>query len=159
MTIRTISSDIVYRMKSEDAKDFSIRLRSALQDAGVRTSPTVVANIFNQKYWGKSITSHTVRSWLVGTSIPMQDKLVILSEWLKISPQELRFGLAKGESPYYRGQEMETELSKLTLQDREMLRLYLPLPPAQKNMVREVVESLSIVAGLKKNSIESSRQR
>ena len=41
-------------MKRQDVMDFSVRLRSALQDAGVRPSPTIVANIFNQKYWGKS---------------------------------------------------------------------------------------------------------
>ena len=131
-------------MKSEDAKDFSVRLLSALDDAGVRKSATVVANIFNQKYWGKSITSHTARSWMVGTSIPMQDKLVVLSDWLKLSPHELRFGLEKGDS---------SEFGSLNLQDREMLRRYIPLSPTNKNMVREIVDALSTVASLKKNNV------
>jgi hypothetical protein len=144
-------------MKSEDAKYFSARLLSALDDAGVRKSATVVANIFNQKYWGKSITSHTARSWMVGTSIPMQDKLVVLSDWLKVSPQELRFGLEKGESAEFRTNESNSEFGSLNLQDREMLRRYIPLSPANKNMVREMVVALSTVASLKKNNVEPPR--
>ena len=144
-------------MKNEDAKYFSVRLLSALDDAGVRKSPTIVANIFNQKYWGKSITSHTARSWMVGTSIPMQDKLVVLSDWLKVSPQELRFGLEKGESAEFRTNENNSEFGSLNLQDREMLRRYIPLSPANKNMVREMVVALSTVASLKKNNVAHPR--
>ena len=71
---------------------FSERLRLALQGVGVRPSPTLVANEFNLRYWGKSITSHTARNWLLGKSIPTQDKLRVLADWLHVSPDELRYG-------------------------------------------------------------------
>lgn len=145
-------------MKREDAKDFSHRLHNALQDAGVRASPTVVANIFNQKYWGKSITPHTARSWLVGTSIPMQDKLVVLSDWLKVSPQELRFGIDKTMSSAHVAREGDELTDRLNLQDREMLRRYLQLPPPYKNVVREVVEAFSTASSSKKKT-ESKNNR
>ena len=137
-------------MKSEDAKDFAVRLRSALQDVGVRASPTVVANIFNQKYWGKSITSHTARSWLVGTSIPMQDKLVVLSEWLKINPQELRFGLSKVDTELQFGCKAQPIIDLLNMQDREMLHRYLQLPPSTRAMVREVVDAFATANDFRK---------
>ena len=71
---------------------FSERLRLALQGVGVRPSPTLVANEFNLRYWGKSITSHTARNGLLGKSIPPQDKLRVLADWLHVSPDELRYG-------------------------------------------------------------------
>ncbi len=146
-------------MKREDAKDFSHRLHNALLDAGVRASPTVVANIFNQKYWGKSITPHTARSWLVGTSIPMQDKLVVLSDWLKVSPQELRFGIDKSVSSEQIAREGDEIADRLNLQDREMIRRYLQLPPPYRNVVREVVEAFAAASSSKKkNDSKNNRE-
>jgi hypothetical protein len=71
---------------------FADRFRAALKDAGVRVSATVVANEFNLRYWGEGISSHAARNWLMGVSIPKQDKLLVLSKWLKISPEGLLFG-------------------------------------------------------------------
>ena len=137
-------------MKSDDAKEFSLRLRTALQDANVRPSPTIVAHIFNQKYWGKSITSHTARTWLVGTSIPMQDKLIVLSEWLKVSPQELRFGIDKSSAAMLAVREGDDLSNHLNLQDREMLRRYLELPQQHKNIIREMIDAFATVVSAKR---------
>ena len=49
---------------------FADRLRRALAAAGVRPSPTVVANEFNLRHWGRSITPHTARNWLLGQALP-----------------------------------------------------------------------------------------
>ncbi len=128
----------------EEAQAFSERLKQALEAAGVRPSPAVVAGEFNLRYWGKSITPHTARAWLVGVAIPMQDKLRTLSEWLQVSPDELRFGpraggavLAREPSPLER---------RLNLQDREMLAQYLSLPPGRRKTVQEVVAALGAAA-------------
>ena len=77
---------------AEEAQAFSERLKQALEAAGVRPSPTVVASEFNLRYWGKSITAHAARNWLIGVSLPKQDKLRVLSDWLRISPNDLLFG-------------------------------------------------------------------
>lgn len=120
---------------------FSTRLRQALQDAGVRASPTVVAHEFNLRYWGKSITPHTARNWLIGRSIPMQDKLRVLAEWLQVSPEELRFGLPTGQ---FKLEESDRRIAELSMQDREMLRSYLALTPEERKTVRDVVAALSV---------------
>lgn len=122
---------------AEEAAAFSDRLRQALESAGVRPSPAVVAREFNLRYWGKSITAHTARAWLAGVAIPMQDKLRTLSEWLHVNPEELRFGLQNAV------QAQEPEASYLGLQDREMLAQYLRLPPADRRTVQEVVAALA----------------
>ena len=63
---------------------FTERLRLALKGVGIWPSPTVVANEFNLRYWGKSITSQTARNWLLGKSIPMQDR-EMLARYLTLS--------------------------------------------------------------------------
>ena len=81
-----------------ETEAFAQRLRRALEVCAVRVSPTVVANEFNFRYWGRSITPHTARNWLLGKSIPTQDKLRVLSDWLQVSPDELRFGRPLGQT-------------------------------------------------------------
>ena len=66
----------------KEPNKFADRLRAALTDAGIRVSATVVANEFNLRYWGEGISSHAARNWLMGVSVPKQDKLMVLSKWL-----------------------------------------------------------------------------
>jgi transcriptional regulator with XRE-family HTH domain len=85
-------------LKVSESQQFADRLRGALESAGVRASPTLVANAFNLRYRGRSITPHTARNWLLGKVMPTQDKLRVLSDWLQVSPDELRFGRAPGKT-------------------------------------------------------------
>jgi hypothetical protein len=125
---------------------FADRLRIALKGVGVRPSPTVVANEFNLRYWGKSITSHTARSWLLGKSIPMQDKLRVLSEWLHVSADELRFGTLSPSVKYQAG---SLDTTALTMQDRDMLVKYTALSLADRKTVCDVVQALAVAASVK----------
>ena len=123
---------------------FADRLRQALESAGVRASPTVVANGFNLRYWGRSITPHTARNWLLGQSLPTQDKLVVLAEWLQVSPDELRFGKA-ASGP--RLSEADPRFEQLDMADREMINRYLSLTTPERKTVREVVSAMAVAAG------------
>jgi len=125
---------------------FADRLRLALKGVGVRPSATVVANEFNLRYWGKSITSHTARNWLLGKSIPMQDKLRVLADWLHVSADELRFGTL---APAPKALDLAADLSALTMQDRDMLTKYSRLSVADRKTVCDVVLALALAATLK----------
>jgi transcriptional regulator with XRE-family HTH domain len=116
---------------------FAARLRQALEQAGVSTSPTVVAHEFNLRYWGQGVTVHAVRNWLIGQSLPNQDKLVVLADWLRIDPQTLRFGHTP--SP---GSSTVLERS-LNQKDQDMLVKYLMLPPKERDVVCEVVAAFA----------------
>jgi hypothetical protein len=120
----------------ETAK-FADRFRSALKDAGVRVSATVVANEFNLRYWGEGISSHAARNWLMGVSIPKQDKLLVLSKWLKISPEGLLFG-----TPPPRTADEAAKVETMNLVDQQLISRYFALQPDQRRVVREVVEGL-----------------
>jgi hypothetical protein len=129
---------MVSHVKQRETQAFAQRLRSALVAAGVGVSPTVVAHEFNLRFWGKSITPHAARNWLMGVSLPSQDKLVVLAQWLQVSPQELRFGSAAAHE--VRGSvDLEPQLN---LRDREMLVRYLALPAKDKSTVCDVVAAL-----------------
>ena len=129
-----------------ETEGFADRLRLALKGVGIRPSPTLVANEFNLRYWGKSITPHTARNWLLGKSIPMQDKLRVLAEWLHVSADELRFGSL---APTFKSQEAGVDMSVLTMQDRDMLARYMTLSLADRKTVCDVVVALAVAASVK----------
>ena len=131
---------------NSETEAFAQRLRRALESVGVRASPTVVANEFNLRYWGRSVTPHTARNWLLGKSIPTQDKLQVISEWLQVSPDELRFGL---RSPSLRVTTSDVVSEAMSMADREMLRRYLELSVNDKKTVREVVTAFLQASQLK----------
>lgn len=130
-----------------ESQAFSDRLRKALEAMGVRPSPTVVANEFNLRYWGRSVTPHTARNWLLGQALPTQDKLVVLADWLQVSPDELRFGK---QNAALRLSESDAEFEQLDMADREMLKRYLSLSKADRKTVREVVAAMAQASGLRK---------
>ena len=119
-----------------ESQQFADRLRSALESSGVRASPTVVANAFNLRYQGRSITPHTARNWLLGKVMPTQDKLRVLAEWLQVSPDELRFGRAPGKSFVF---ELNSGPIDVNLADRELIERYLSLSQAERKTIRDVV--------------------
>lgn len=71
---------------------FSQRLKQSLTNAGHPISPTFLATEFNHRYDGQPISVQSANNWLLAKAIPNQDKLAILSLWLNVSSQWLRFG-------------------------------------------------------------------
>ena len=85
--------------KITERNAFSSRLQTALRNANHPSShPTHLAREFNFRFSGSPITVHAARKWLVGESIPTQDKLRALSTWLGVTAEWLRFGGADDET-------------------------------------------------------------
>ena len=131
---------------STETESFAHRHKQALDASAVRSSPTVVANEFNLRHWGRSITPHTARNSLLGKAISTRDKLRVLADWLQGSPDELRFGRSGGA---VMAAEASTDPASLSMADREMLSRYLGLDVNDRKTVREVVTALSLAASLK----------
>ncbi len=129
-----------------ETQAFAERLRLALKGIGIRSSPSLVANEFNLRYWGKSITPNTARNWLLGKSIPTQDKLRVLADWLHVSPDELRYGTL---APTFKAHDSGAGMSVLTMQDREMLVRCMTLSLEDRKTVCDVVVALVVAAGVK----------
>lgn len=115
---------------------FAKRLREAMLAAGVEPKPAVLEREFNTRYWGKPMTLHGVRRWLRGETLPTQEKLLVLAEWLAVTPQQLSFGeeiQRKMESRRARWD------SGIGYQERELFEAFLKLPVPQRKLIREVI--------------------
>ncbi len=115
---------------------FAERLIAAMQEIGREPKPAVREREFNQRYWGKPMTLHGVRRWLQGETWPSHEKLLVLAEWLRVQPQELRDG-----------PEVEARIRKAKARwdegvgytEREVFEAFLKLPPDKRKVVREVI--------------------
>lgn len=116
---------------SHEREGFRLRLHQALLSSHYSTErPTELARDFNSRFGGKPVTVHAARKWLVGESIPTQDKMRALAEWLGVSAEWLRFGVedyaANVESAAYRDEQekakLVADLSRLCHDDQELVR-------------------------------------
>jgi hypothetical protein len=123
----------------DEKKEFSARLKRALLDAGIPVRPVVLEREFNTRYWGHSVTVQAVRRWLRGEAIPAQDKLQVLSEWLQVEPQVLRFGDTPRFSAPARRQRWEEAINS---SEREVLQAFLELPSEERKAVRTLILAL-----------------
>ncbi len=120
---------------------FAERLKAAMLAAGYEPRPAVLEREFNLRYWGRPITFQAVRRWLRGDSLPEQDKLQVLAEWLQVEPQALRFGAASAQRIQETRSRWETALAG---EEREVLQAYLDLPVAQRKIIREVIQAFAL---------------
>ncbi|MDT7834598.1 XRE family transcriptional regulator [Aquabacterium sp. OR-4] len=120
-----------------EKSEFSSRLRAALASAGYEQSAAVIEHEFNVRWWGgKPISQQAAWNWLNGKSIPTQDKLQTLAEWLKIEPQVLRFGEQVAVSVREYSKRWDEQMG---LPEREVLDTYLRLPSQQRLLLRDVI--------------------
>lgn len=111
-----------------------------MQKAGYEAKPSVLEREFNLRYWGKPMTLHGVRRWLLGETMPKQDKLEALAEWLMITPHYLRFGEDIVKRIERRQSDWEAAVGH---QERETFEAFINLPAPQRKLVREVILAFS----------------
>ena len=125
--------------KSEKAL-FAERLGLAINNKGIKQSPTVLCNLFNSSWSGRSITPHTARNWILGLAMPQQDKLVCLAKLLDTSPGQLRYGRSNEKTMIFSTDNFESEVSNT---DQEFFMRYLKLDDVRKRLSRDVVSEFS----------------
>lgn len=116
--------------------EFTQRLRDAMVRAGYAASPSVLEHEFNLRWPGRSISNQAAWGWLNSRSIPTQDKLQVLAEWLKVAPEVLRFGDAVRHQVRERQKRWDEGVGH---QEREVFDAFLRLPAPQRKLVREVI--------------------
>lgn len=129
----------------EDAKQlFADRLRKAMTAAGYEPKPAVLEREFNTRYWGKPMSLHGVRRWLRGETLPTHEKLLVLAEWLAVSPQQLNYGDEIQRKVEQRRARWD---SGIGYQDRDIFEAFLKLPVPQRKLIREVILTFAKVHG------------
>jgi len=122
---------------------FAERLAIAIDSKGLKHSPTLIANLFNSKYQGRLITPHTARNWLLGKSLPTQEKLVYLAEILSTSPEQLRYGRAKEKTLIADFGNGEFDVSNA---DQQFIKQYLGFTQVQRRLLRELADEFKVPA-------------
>lgn len=128
----------------DEKAEFAARLRQAMIDAGLEPRPAVLEKGFNSHYWGKSVTFQAVHRWLNGQSIPAQDKLQALAQWLNVEPHVLRFGAGAIKAIQDRRKRWDEGIG---FQEREVFEAFLNLPAPQRKAVREIILGLAEARG------------
>jgi len=108
--------------------------------AGLKPEPAVLERVFNLRYFGKPITLHGVRKWLIGESIPPYDKIIVLAEMLNVPPEDLTFGLGVKQKVKETRARWDDGIG---YQEREIFEAFLSLPAPQRKIVREVIQTFA----------------
>lgn len=116
--------------------EFSNRLRANLVLAGYQARPSVLEREFNLRWHGRSVSTQAAWSWLNSRSIPAQDKIQVLAEWLKVEPEVMRFGETARNSIQQHKQRWNEGIGHL---ERETFDAFLQLPAPQRKLIREVI--------------------
>ena len=120
--------------------EFSKRLQKALHDADYHPSgPTKLAREFNVRFAGQPVTVHAARKWLQGESIPTQEKLRALAEWLEVPSDWLRFGNVHATPN-------KTPSGTLTTLDKKAIASMQQLDEHHKMLAHEFIRLLSKVS-------------
>ena len=128
-------------LRTEMYVDFAERLRIAMSAKAIKLSPTVLANQFNAEFDGRAVTPHTARNWLLGKSMPTQDKLICLAKLLGTSSEQLRYGRYSEKTLMISNQDgTETEL---TSSQQQLVRKYIMLSTSQQKLVSDLVDEIS----------------
>lgn len=129
---------------STERKEFALRLQSALRQARQSPdSPTALARGFNRQFPGRPITVHAARKWLLAEAIPTQDKLRILSQWLQVPAEWLRFGAqissADEQATTPIDASMQSQLAAMSREDLRLVEELHALEANERRLVREMV--------------------
>lgn len=125
--------------------EFSQRLRAAMVQAGHAASPSVLEHEFNLRWPGRSISNQAAWGWLNNRSIPTQDKLQVLAEWLKVEPEVLRFGAGVRHSVQEHRKRWDEGVGYL---ERETFDAFLQLPAPQRKVIREIILTFAKAHGV-----------
>jgi transcriptional regulator with XRE-family HTH domain len=125
--------------------EFTERLRTAMTQAGYMVSPSVLEHEFNLRWPGKSISNQAAWGWLNNRSIPTQDKMQVLAEWLKVEPHVLRFGTEVRLSVQQQKKRWDEGAGHI---ERETFDAFLQLPAAQRKIIREVILTFAKANGV-----------
>jgi len=124
---------------SDERAEFSKRLAAAMRAMGLEPRPSALLAKFNTRYGGRSVSFATASRWLNGTNIPEQDKLVVLAQLFRVEPHVLRYG----EKARHVREPRLAWPDYISGRDRQLFEEILALPTKQREVVRNLVETLT----------------
>jgi transcriptional regulator with XRE-family HTH domain len=120
--------------KHDNKFEFSERLRQSITKHSIPISPTILCKNFNQHHHGDNISIQTASNWLSGVSVPNQDKLQTLANWLSVDIHWLRFGDSVNVP----------NTPQLSNEQQILVKNFALLSPVHQKIVLDLVNSLII---------------
>lgn len=132
----------------DEKRAFSQRLKQALKRSHKKVeTPTELATQFNLRYKGGSISNQAAQKWLTGLSLPTVDKMDVLADWLNVSAQWLRHGIAE-ERPSMAGRKSQAKKTAAavqpTVEELKLLARIRNLSEHRRNLVAEIIEQFAL---------------
>ncbi len=124
---------------------FALRLREAMVTAGYDPKPSVLEREFNTRHFGRPMTLHGVRRWLMGETMPAHEKLITLADWLRVKPEDLVFGTGPRRQFEARQAAWDQGIGYV---ERDLFELFLKLPTPARKTAREVILALAVANGV-----------
>lgn len=128
-------------LRTDMYMEFAERLQQAMAAKSIKYSPTTLMRLFNEEFDGKAVTPHSVRNWMIGKSMPTQDKLRCLANVLDTSIEVLCYGRSI-EKTLTISAENGDEIELSTIQ-QQLVRKYISLSCAQQRLVSDLVVELA----------------
>lgn len=136
-------------MPSQQGKTaFSQRLKQALKRSKKKIdSPTELTLNFILHPAGDPVTPQAAQKWLSGASMSTDEKLITLAEWLNVSLQWLRYGIAEDRQATTATRKASQTKAAPAAPSPEEMKLLMSLramPEHRRNLVVEIVEQFSL---------------
>lgn len=128
---------------TEEKMAFAGRLKKALKRSPKRvTTPTELALNFNLRHPNETVTPQAAQKWLAGQSMPTVDKIKTLAEWLNVSVNWLRFGVAEERGIKTKARQGLHVRALPSDQELALLDSLRKMPEHRRQLVLELVEQL-----------------
>ena len=132
---------------TEEREGFAARLKLALRNANYSPdSATQLSREFNMRFSGHPISLHAARKWLFQESIPTQDKIRVLSQWLGVPSDWLRYG---DENHKAKEGEVHDSSTPFASADVRLIAELRSLDEKSQNIAREFIRLLIRIKGSK----------
>lgn len=110
---------------------FAKQLTDTLYLNNIEPSPIAFVTAFNKAHTQNILKAHTVRKWLLGINKPRHDSMMLLAEWLKVSPSDFH------SSPKVIKTRIEIDFT-----DQEVISKYLSMNLKQKAAVSLLMDAI-----------------
>jgi transcriptional regulator with XRE-family HTH domain len=131
---------------------FAQRLKAALARGRKRVStPTALAEAFNLRWHGRSVTPQAAQKWLTGAAMPAPDKIELLAQmtgvpvtWLRYGLPERRDGATPTAAETRGGRYEQADKASVTPEELRLLTHLRLMPPSRRELVRQLVQELAL---------------
>ena len=110
---------------------FAGRLTKLLRANNVEPTPIAFSSAYNKAHKDSPLKPHTARKWLIGETKPRQESVLLLANWLKVSPEQLM------------GTEESVQVGiEIDFTDQEVISKYLSMNLKQKAAVSLLIDTI-----------------